>query len=124
MSVEIRLDPETFSWGHFIADAEGCLRAYRIVGLRAAPVFGVDLERADDGSLYRVRECGPGRWSCTCPDFTYRGRRRRGCKHVAAARALREYLRWLRRLAQQGVRDAPDTTSKAALLPPFQESTP
>jgi hypothetical protein len=117
--VQIDLDTETLQFAHFIADAAGEMRAYRIVGLRAAPLFGMDLERADDASTYRVREHGPGRWSCTCPDWTYRGRRKRACKHIAAARALREYLRALRRLAQQGVDDTDPTTSKAAAASPF-----
>ena len=120
MSVEIRLDPDTLTVAHFIPDADAVLRSYRIVGLRASPLFGMDLERCDDGNVYHIRELGPGRWACDCADSLYRGRRKKTCKHRDFARALREYLRALRRLAQQGVNDTdPTITSKAAEASPF-----
>lgn len=48
---------------------------------------------SNSGSRYvvtHVRRAGMNRWSCTCPDFTFRRqvkRSHRFCKHIRAARA-------------------------------------
>lgn len=72
-----------------IPDAKGKSHAYRVAALRRVPGgWAARLER-DGGPGYDL-VCTRGRWSCSCPDWRYRGRLRPDCdcKHTLALRRL------------------------------------
>lgn len=77
-----------------IADAEGCLREYK---LTPQPP-GLDrlcftLLRADTQALYHVLLSAHGFWRCTCPQWKYRKQQADDCKHTRALRTLADFAR-------------------------------
>ena len=95
-----------------IPDAGGEFRAYRWrLVPRGLSLFALELTRADTDARYLVRELSPGRWTCDCSAFTYRKRGSPLCKHCAAARAFRAFLRTLENAHERsdgdGSREAP-----------------
>jgi hypothetical protein len=77
-----------------IPDADGELRSYRFrLAPRGLSLWALEITRADTDATYRVCEDVPGRWTCNCPAETYRKRGADHCKHCAAVRALRAFLR-------------------------------
>lgn len=77
-----------------IADADGEYHSYRFrLAARGLSLWALELTRADTDAAYRVCEDTPGRWACNCPAETYRKRGSDHCKHIAAVRALRAFLR-------------------------------
>lgn len=51
----------------------------------------IDPESGEVETEYTVSNARDGWWICTCPDYKYRPQvRERGCKHVRAARELKQ----------------------------------
>ena len=59
----------------------------------AAALEKIDPETGEAVSSYAVAELVPGQWQCDCKDFACR-RQKKGevCKHIEAARQLRQLL--------------------------------
>jgi len=80
-----------------IADWKGRVWQYRWQILpRGYSLWLMEVTRTDTEATYYIDEDLPGHWRCTCPDEFFRKRgQKRKCKHIAAARALRAFLREL-----------------------------
>lgn len=46
--------------------------------------FGVEIQSLSSKNTYKVIWNTTGDWSCTCPDFLYRKKRKGKCKHIKA----------------------------------------